>query len=97
MQSPLKVAIRGMAPSPTLEDCVAECATKLEKANPRIVSCDVRIEPCGHHRAHGRLYAVKVEVRAPGKPAVVSHQEHEDVFVAARNAFDSIRRTLARD
>jgi ribosome-associated translation inhibitor RaiA len=87
-----------MPASPALEARIGEYVTKLEKAHPRLSSCHVGIEPCGHHKAHGRRFAVKVELRAPDHPRPISaRQEHEDVFVAARDAFDAARRHLVED
>jgi cold shock CspA family protein len=53
-----------------------------------------------HRRHHqGRLYHVRVELAVPGRSIVVNrepheHHEHEDVYVAVRNAFDAVRRQL---
>ena len=95
MQLPLQVTYNGMAASPALDARIGEYVDRLEKANPRVSSCHVGVEPCGHHRPHGRRFAVHVEVHAPDPPRVIStRQEHEDVFVAARDAFDAARRRL---
>ena len=95
MPLPLHISYRGMPASPALEERINEYASRLEKAHPRLASCRVGVEPCGHHHAHGRRFAVHVELHSPDLPAVITtRNEHEDVFVAARDAFDAARRRL---
>ena len=94
MQVPLQIAFHGMPASPALEARIGEYVAKLEKVHPSLSSCHVGVEPCGHHKAHGRRFAVRVEVHAPDRTAISACHEHEDVFVAARDAFDAARRHL---
>ncbi|HUL56392.1 MAG TPA: HPF/RaiA family ribosome-associated protein [Usitatibacter sp.] len=95
MQLPLHVSYHGMPASPALDERIAEHAARLEKAHPSLASCRVGVEPCGHPRPHGRRYAVHVELHAPDRSSVITtRNEHEDVFVAARDAFEAARRRL---
>ena len=95
MQLPLQIVFHGMPRSDALEARVREAAAKLEHFHERITSCHVTLEPCGHHRQQGRLYSARIELRAPkGADLIASRQEHADVFVAVRDAFDALRRQL---
>jgi ribosome-associated translation inhibitor RaiA len=97
MLVPLQIAFRSMPASPAVETRIGECAAKLEKVHPRLSSCHVAVEPSGHHRNSGRLFAVHVELHAPDRtPINVSHED-EDVHVAVRDAFEAARRKLQGD
>lgn len=95
MQLPLQIVFHGMPRSDALEARVREAAAKLEHFHDRITSCHVTVEPCGHHKQQGRLYAARIELRAPkGADLIASRQENVDAFVAVRDAFDALRRQL---
>ena len=93
MQLPLQIVFHGMPRSEALEARIREGAAKIEHFHGRITSCHVTVEPCGHHRQQGRLYAARIELRAPSRAEIVASR-HEDVFVAVRDAFDALRRQL---
>ena len=95
MQLPLQIVFHGMPRSDALEARIRESANKLEHFHDRITSCHVTVEPCGHHRQQGRLYSVRVELRAPKRADLIaSRHEDPDVFVAVRDAFDALRRQV---
>jgi ribosomal subunit interface protein len=92
MQVPLQIAMQGLARSEALEARIREGAAKLEQFHPRITSCRVAVDEAG------RQFRVKVEVHAPGhQQAVSTLHQHEDVYVAVRDAFDSARRQLEEE
>lgn len=99
MQQPLQVAWRGMEPSPALEDYIRERVSKLENFCDHIIGCRVVVEQLHRHKHRGNLFNIRVDVSVPGKKLVVDHEHrkdhgHEDAFVAARDAFDAMRRQL---
>lgn len=95
MQVALQIVMHGIPRSEALEARIRESAAKLEHFHPRITSCRVAVEEIEKHQRQGRQFRVHVEVRAPGHEDVVSTlHHHEDVFVALRDAFDSVRRQL---
>ena len=66
---------------------------------PRIIAGYVSIEAPHQHRQRDRLYLVKIKLTVPGGEINVSKQHwhdesHRDVYVAIRDAFQSIRRRL---
>ena len=99
MQIPLQISFRGMEPSPAVELKVRERVAKLERFSDRITSCRVVVES-PHRRHHqGKLFHVRVDLTVPGNELAVSrepaqHHEHEDVYVAIRDAFDAAQRQL---
>jgi ribosomal subunit interface protein len=96
MQIPLQITIRGMAHSDALDARIREKAAGLERFNPRITSCRVTIAEVGKHQQQGRPFEVKIAIRVPGHAEiVVSRQDDADVYVALRDAFDSVTREIA--
>jgi ribosomal subunit interface protein len=94
MQVPLQITTRDVAHSDALEAHIREKAAKLEEFHPHITSCRVRVEQLGQHHQQGRQFRVRIDVRAPGKEIVANRDHHEDVYVALRDAFDSVKRQL---
>jgi ribosomal subunit interface protein len=99
MQLPLEVRFHDLDRSPAVEAAVREAAAKLEKFANDIVSCRVTVQGPPKHRQHGNLFAVRIDLRYAGGEVVASrepdaHREHEDVYVAVRDAFKAARRQL---
>jgi ribosomal subunit interface protein len=99
MQELLQISYRDVDPSAAIEEAIHERAAKLEEFFGRITGCRVVVEAPHRRQHHGRLYHVRVELAVPGRTIVVNreppkHHEHEDVYVAIRDAFDAIRRQL---
>lgn len=84
----------GMEPSAALAAAAHEKASKLELFGPQIMACHVAVELAHKHRHQGRQFAVRLEVTVPGRQLAVSRVEHEDPYVALRDAFDSMKRQL---
>jgi ribosome-associated translation inhibitor RaiA/cold shock CspA family protein len=99
MQQPLRMVWRGMEASPALEANIRERVRKLESFCDRIIGCRVVVEQLHRHKRRGNLFNVRVEITVPGTELVVNHEHrkdhgHEDAFVAARDAFEAMRRRL---
>jgi ribosome-associated translation inhibitor RaiA len=95
MQVPLQISLRDLGPSEALEARIRHEADKLETFHPRITSCRVVVERLPKHRHQGRPFEIHVDVRVPGHAEVVSTlHRHEDVYVALRDAFESVARRL---
>jgi ribosomal subunit interface protein len=93
MQVPLQITFRNVGRSEALEERIRNDASKLERFHPRITRCRVTIEETNRHHQQGRQFAVSIEVRVPGKDVAAQH-DHEDVYVAVRDAFLATRRQL---
>jgi ribosomal subunit interface protein len=95
MQVPLQITVRDVPHSEALEGRIRDNADRLARFHSRITSCRVTVEEAAKHQHQGRLFAVHVEVRVPGRDGVVSRRhQHEDVYVALRDAFASVARQL---
>jgi len=99
MQLSPQITFRNMKRSPAVEANVQEHFAKLEKFFDRIMSCSVAVEALHKHHRQGNHYHVRIDLRVPGGELVTSRQADEhhaytDVYVAIRDAFDTMRRQL---
>ena len=99
MQLPLQVTFRHIQPSEALEARIRKESTKLERFSDHIMSCRVVVEAAHKHHHQGNLYRVRIDLTVPGGEVVVSHdhhdrQDHEDAYVAVRDAFNAAQRQL---
>ena len=94
MQVPLQITVRNMQQSDALEAHIRDKVAKLAEFHPRITSCRVTVEESAKHHHKGRLFQVRVDVRVPQHEIVATRDQHEDVYVALRDAFDATKRQL---
>ena len=94
MQTPLQVTFRDVPQSEAVETRVREKAEKLGRYYDRIMGCHVVIEMSQRHKHQGKLHSVRIDLTVPGAELVANNAEHEDVYVAVRDAFDAIARQL---
>ena len=99
MQTPLRITFRHMESSAAVEARVREHVARLERFHDRITGCHVVIEAPPAHRNKGAPFDVRIDLTVPGGQIVVrgeraEHGAHQDVYVALRDAFDSLRRQL---
>lgn len=95
----MQIVWRGMEASPALEAKIRKRANKLESFCDHIIACHIVVEKLHQHKHLGNLFNVRVDVTVPGAELAVVHEHrkdhaHEDAYVAARDAFDAIRRQL---
>jgi ribosomal subunit interface protein len=83
-----------MQHSDALEAHIREKVAKLAEFHPRITSCRVTVEESGKHHHQGQQFQVRVDVRVPQHEIVATRDQHEDVYVALRDAFDATKRQL---
>jgi ribosomal subunit interface protein len=95
MKLPVHIQFLGMEPSDALEASAREHAHKLEALAADIIACRVGIDLEHKHTHQGRPYSVRIDLTIPGHELVVNRVQHEDVYVALRDAFDSMKRQLA--
>lgn len=99
MELPLQITFRNMQRSDVVEAKIRSRAEKLEKYCDSIIRCHVAVEAPHHHHAAGNQFLVLVEVTVPGERLVAhrepdAHHAYTDVYVAIRDAFDTMRRQL---
>lgn len=57
-------------------------------------ACRVVVDQAQRHSHQGRLFEVRVDVTLNGRELVVNRSQHEDVYVAMREAFDGMVRQI---
>ena len=83
-----------MPHSPVMDERIRELTNKLLNLHPRITSCHVIVDELDRHKEQGRIFEVRLDVKAPRAEIVANHQRHEDPYVAMRDAFDAVIRQL---
>jgi ribosome-associated translation inhibitor RaiA len=99
MKVPLQITFRDVPPSEAVAERIRKGVGELERINERIISCHVLVSSPHRHHRNGRLFHVRVDLGLPGKEISVNAtahdaHEHEDVYVAVRDAFDAAKRRL---
>jgi len=90
-----QITFRDMPRSEAVEAEILRRVSKLDDFCDRIMSCRVTVETPAAHKRQGKLFSVHVDLKVPGEEiASTRRQEHEDVYVAIRDAFDAVRRRL---
>ena len=94
MQVPLQIVFHGFERSDALEAAVRDKVAHLEHLAGNITACRVVLELAQKHKHQGHPFGVRVDVTVPGRELVVDRVQHEDVYVALRDAFDAMKRQL---
>lgn len=99
LKTPLQVIFRNLQPSDAVEAKVRERAEKLGTFYNHIMSCRVAIEALHKHHHQGNHYHIRIDVKVPDRELVAGrepdeHHAYTDIYVAIRDAFDSMRRQL---
>lgn len=99
MQTPLQITFRNLDRSEFVAAKIEERASKLEQYYAGIIGCRVVVEAAHKHHRTGNHYHVRIDVTVPGNEFIASrepdeHHAYTDVYIAIRDAFDSVRRQL---
>jgi ribosome-associated translation inhibitor RaiA len=99
MQMPILVSFHGLEHSDALEAACKRSVRKLERYCGDITSCRVLVGQSQHRRSRGDLHELRITLRVPGRTLVVNrvapvHASNEQLALALREAFDSLRRRL---
>lgn len=94
MKQPLQISFHGMDRSDAVEDAVRQRAEHLDRFAGDIMACRVVVDLLQKHKHQGRPFGVRIDLTLPGHELVVDRVEHEDVYVALRDAFDDMKRQL---
>lgn len=94
MKQTLQIQFHGMEPSAAVEAKARELAAKLDALAPDLMACRVHVDLEQKHKAQGRPYGVRIDLTLAGHELVVNKVQDQDVYVALRDAFDSMRRQL---
>jgi ribosomal subunit interface protein len=99
MKLPLQVVFRNMEWSEAIAVKIRERAEKLDEYCDSVMSCRVAVEAQHKHHRHGNHFHVRVDVTVPGDELIASrepdeHHAYADVYVAIRDAFNTMQRQL---
>jgi len=83
-----------MPHSDAIEAKIIEKSAKLDRFFDRIMSCRVVVDESQRRHHKGKLYSIHLDMTVPGKELAISRQEHEDPYVAIRDAFNAAVRLL---
>lgn len=102
MKVPLELAFRNLDSSNAVEQRVRERVSRLERYFKDITSCRVSIEAPHKSQYNTQHYEVHIDISVPGTEIVVSSDpkpsvnDHDDIYVAIRDAFDVAERRLKK-
>lgn len=99
MTYPIQILYRGCETSEALSTVARDRAEQLGQSHPEVLACRITVELPHHHHQHGNLYSVHIEVSLAGCNLLVTgsptdRREHEDPYLAVRDAFDVAERRL---
>ena len=94
MQLTPQITLRDVPHSEAAERKIIEKISKLETYYNRIMSCRVAVEAPQRRRHQGKLFKVRIDISVPGKELVINKIEHEDLYVAIRDAFNAAGRKV---
>ncbi len=100
MKVPLELAFHNLDSSPAIEQRVRERVDRLERFFNDITSCRVSLEAPHKSQFNTQHYEVHIDISVPGHEIVVSSDprpevnDHSDVYVAIRDAFETAERRL---
>lgn len=94
MQLPVQITFRDIPRSEAVETAIREKVSRLDRFSGHIMSCRVTVGIIQKHKHQGKLFNIRVDLTLPGSEIVVNRDKAEDVFVAIRDAFDSVKRKL---
>lgn len=97
MAIPLQITFRDVDQSDAVEERIRERVERLEKRfGDRATSLHVTLSAPHHSKHKGRLYQFTLELVVPKGDVVINQGDgdhaHEDVYVALRDAFNSLER-----
>lgn len=91
----VRITARDFAMTEAIETLIRKRAERLNNYFDRISSCHVVLSaPTVKHHRSGGPYDVHIVLHVPGGELAVNRQHGEDLSIAVRNAFDSMRRRL---
>jgi ribosomal subunit interface protein len=99
MHTSLQITFRNLDRSLAVEEKIRERAARLEHYFGDIMSCRVAVELLHKHHRQGNHFHVRIDLTVPGDELVSSrepddHHAYTDVYVAIRDAFDTMDRML---
>ena len=94
-----QITFRNINETESIVKAVQKRLDRLERYFERIMGCRVLVEAPHRHHHQGNHFHVRVDLTVPGKEIIVNRDpslrdEHTDLYVAIRDAFDATTRRL---
>lgn len=94
MQTSVQIVFHDLSRSEALERQILERANRLEHSHPHLMRCHVTVGQPHRHRQQGNVFRVRLALHVPGEEIVIDREEHQDVYAAVNEAFDTARQRL---
>lgn len=99
MAIPYELSFRNLDRSEFIDNHVKVRCDRLELLSDKITYCHVVASAPHQHKTKGNHYEVHIEIRVPGAELTVTQskglsENHEDFYIALRDAFDALERRL---
>lgn len=91
----VEITLRGIPHTSALETRIRHKVKKLAQLFPFLTGCRVIAEMPQPRHGHVSQFLVRLDIALPGSEIVVNREDHEDVYVALREAFRAARRQLS--
>lgn len=93
MNTSRHITFRHMPASPALELKIREKFDKLTKLYPEILAAEATVDQVDRHQKQGRHIRITISVRIRGEE-LIANTNHEDAYIALRNAVTALRHQL---
>ena len=95
----IQISFKNLDRSDAVETLIREKIQKLQLFHAGMISCHVVVSRHHHHHHQGNLFHVAIDLSVPGHRLVANrepdeHHAYTDVYVAIRDAFNSMGRQL---
>jgi ribosome-associated translation inhibitor RaiA len=85
----LQIHFRELAPSPSIEQSIRRHLETIARIHPRITRCRVTVESESRRHRRGAIHRVRLDLGSE-----IATARHQDPYVAVRDAFEAMRRSL---
>ncbi|MFC3678840.1 HPF/RaiA family ribosome-associated protein [Bacterioplanoides pacificum] len=97
----LEISFRDIEHSDAIEQTIRDKAAKLTGTFEDITAVRAVVAMPHNHSNKGKLAHVSLEIGLPGETVAITHDhhdnsEHEDMYVAVRDAFDKAQRKVRK-
>jgi len=99
LKTPLQISFCNLDKSDALENKIRERVDRLTQFYKPLMSCRVAVEARHRHHHQGNLFHIRIIVKVPDQELIATrepdpHAPYTDIYVALRDAFDTMQRQL---
>lgn len=89
-----QITYKDVPQTEAVDKAIQDRMGKLDKFHSRIMNCRVSVESPQQRQHQGKLFRVSINISIPGGDIVINKKQHEDLYVAIRDAFLAAERKL---